>query len=178
MRKQDSTKYAKALFQLATETNQIDKINRSLDKIATLFDKEDVYSFFANPFVDNTAKTDLIKNSFQELPEILLNLLFILIHRRQIHLLPYIHEKYQQLIWRSKNILPATIISAFQLEKPVLERIKNMLVQLTDKNILITQKIDKSVLGGVIIKAGEGENLVIDGSIRAKINSISQEFLK
>src|SRR3989339_748409 len=164
MKKNNSRKYAKALFQLATETNQVKEIGDAFEKIKLLYEKETI-NFFINPFIDEETKFDVIKSSFDSLPKILLNLLFILIERRELRILPDIESKYIIETLDSQNTISAEVISSIKLEIQILDKIKNRVAKITNKNILIKESIDKSILGGLIIKAGD---LVIDGSVRGK----------
>ncbi|HAM38030.1 MAG TPA: ATP synthase F1 subunit delta [Elusimicrobia bacterium] len=174
MKKNNSRKYAKALFQLAVQNNQIKEIKDSFTKLKSLYDEKTI-NFFSNPLVDEDTKINLIKSSYLNLPEILTNLLFILINKKELPILPEIENKYKTEILNSQNILATEVISTIQLDKPTLNKISEKVGSITNKNILLKELIDKTILGGIIIKAGD---LIIDGSIKAKIESIRKKFIK
>jgi F-type H+-transporting ATPase subunit delta len=174
MTKNKSLKYAKALFQLASETKQVDKIKTSFEKLEIFYNRETI-SFFSNPLADETIKRDLIKNAFAHSPTILLNLLFLLVDKKAIHLLSDIEKKYNNLVLSSENTISAEIISFDKIEKQHIDKIKKTLTQITNKNIVTTEKIDKSLIGGLTIQT---DNLFIDGSVKGKIDLFNQEFYK
>jgi len=122
MKKNNSRKYAKALFQLAVQNNQIKEIKDSFTKLKSLYDEKTI-NFFSNPLVDEDTKINLIKSSYLNLPEILTNLLFILINKKELPILPEIENKYKTEILNSQNILATEVISTIQLDKPTLNKI-------------------------------------------------------
>ena len=170
-------KYARALFQLVNESKETDRIGSALSGLGILkplYEKE-ITDFFSNPFVDENIKIDIIKNVFPKLPETIFNLLFLLIKKNEMRLLPEIAEKYDELVLSSKNTVRAKVISADKLESVSIEKIKKIIEKITEKSVLLENKTDESVIGGLIIKAGD---LVIDGSIKGKFGLLSRELLK
>lgn len=174
MKKNNSKKYAKALFQLSVETKKTDEIGDFLVMLIPLGEKE-ITSFFLNPFVDENTKTDIIKSVMPQLPEAVLNLLFLLVKKNEMRLIPEIAKKYKELILSSKNTVDAKVISAEKLETASIEKIKKIIEKITKKNVLLEYETDKSLLGGIKIIA---DDTVIDGSIKGKIGLLRQELLK
>lgn len=154
-------KYANALFQSAVKTNQIEKIREQLKNLKPLYEK-DIMKYFSDPLVHDSAKKDMVK------------MLFMLIDENAMNFLPDIEKEYNNIVSRSKNVLPAKIISVDKLEKTLVKKLKEALERITNKEISIDEEIDKSLIGGIIIKIGD---TVIDGSIKGKINSLRQELL-
>ncbi|MFH0948684.1 MAG: ATP synthase F1 subunit delta [Elusimicrobiota bacterium] len=174
MKKNNSKSYAKSLFQLSVELQETDKTGDSLEMLKPLDDKE-ITNFFSNPFVDENTKTDIIKNVFPHISETVFNLLLLLIKKNEIKSLSKIIEKYNELILSSKNTVRAKVISAEKLKNSVSEKVKDIIEKITKKNVLLVEETDKSIVGGLIIKAGD---LVIDGTIRGKFEEIGRELIK
>ncbi|MBN1384622.1 MAG: ATP synthase F1 subunit delta [Elusimicrobia bacterium] len=172
MKKNNPKKFAKILFQLATETKQVEKIKTSLKSLNPLY-SEEIMLFFSNPFIDRDKKKDLIKEFYPELPVLLLNFLYILIDESILQLLPRIEKRFNDLYLQSKNTVIAKIISVDILEKPVLEKIRKIIEQYTNKHVLIETKQDKSIIGGIVAKT---DDLLIDGSIKGKLNSFKTQM--
>jgi len=66
------------------------------------------------------------------------------------------------------------VISSVPLEKPTVEKIKNSIKKITGSDVTVVEKIDKAVIGGIIVRT---DNLLFDGSVKGKINLLKQEFL-
>ncbi|HAX60933.1 MAG TPA: ATP synthase F1 subunit delta [Elusimicrobia bacterium] len=174
MKKNNSKNYAKTLFQLSVESQETDKICGSLKMLEPLYDKE-ITDFFSNPFVDENTKFNLIKDTFPAMPEIMYDFFSLLIKKNEMKILPEIMKKYSKLVLDFKNIVEAKVISVEKIEKSSLSEIRKILGKFTGKNIVFEESIDKSLLGGIKI---ETDNLVIDGTIKGKFESIGREFLK
>ncbi|MDO8734899.1 MAG: ATP synthase F1 subunit delta [Elusimicrobiota bacterium] len=167
-------KYAKLLFLDARNENQTDKVKKMFD-ILELVLKEEVMDFFSNPFVDEGTKYNLIKDTFSAMPEIMYGFFALLIKKNEMKILPEIIEKYSKVVMDFQNIVEAKVISVEKIDESSLSKIRKMLGKLTNKNIVLEESIDKSLIGGIII---ETDNLVVDGTIRGKFESIGQELLK
>ncbi len=174
MKKNNSKKYAKALFQIASESAEANKIGESLGMIEPLYDKE-ITDFFSNPFVDEITKYNLIKDTFPTMPEILYGFFSLLIKKNEMKILPEIIEKYRKLVMDFQNIVEAKVISVEKIDESALSEIRKILGKLISKNIVLEESIDKSLLGGIII---ETDSLVIDGTIRGKFEAVRQEMMK
>jgi len=173
MKKKNSKKYAYALFQLAGDAGSVDEITAALAKLRAFSVKETV-SFFKNPFIDESEKKKLVQDTSSGIPEMLLKLLFLLIEKREMHILPDIERKYADLVNKSRNIMVANVISAVPLEKPVVEKIKASMKKITGREISIVENIDKTLIGGIKVRT---EDLLFDGSIKGKVNLLKREFL-
>ncbi|MEM7617635.1 MAG: F0F1 ATP synthase subunit delta, partial [Pseudomonadota bacterium] len=68
---------------------------------------------------------------------------------------------------KQKNILETQVISYNKLSIKQIQNIEQTLTSYMKKNIVIEQKIDKSILGGVVIKLG---TYMFDYSIKEKLN--------
>ena len=89
-------------------------------------------------------------------------------------ILPEIIEKYRKLVMDFQNIVEAKVVSIEKIDEASLSEIRKILGKLTSKNIVLEESIDKSLIGGIII---ETDNLVIDGTIRGKFESMGRELL-
>ena len=69
----------------------------------------------------------------------------------------------------------AEVTSAGPLTEAYLGRLKSELEQATGKTVIVTQKQDKSLIGGVITRIGDQ---VIDGSVRARLDGFRESLLR
>ncbi|MBI5573563.1 MAG: ATP synthase F1 subunit delta [Elusimicrobia bacterium] len=169
-----SKKYAKLLFLDTQNRNQTDKVKKTFDTLKPVL-KEEVMDFFSNPFVDEGTKSNLIKDTFPTMPEIMYDFFSLLIKKNEMKILPEIIEKYNKLVLDFQNIVEAKVISVEKIDELSLSKIRTILGKTTNKNIVIEELIDKSLIGGIRI---ETDNLVVDGTIRGKFESMSTEFTK
>ncbi len=80
-------------------------------------------------------------------------------------------------IWdRNHGVVEAEVTSARELDKDVLKLVKDYVEKLSGaKEVALTEKVDKSILGGVVIKY---EDQVMDGSLKARIKELKENMIK
>lgn len=85
--------------------------------------------------------------------------------------------KYFQKTWnREHGITVVDVTTAQEASKETIEFLSGYVVKLfkADK-VTIRQKIDKNILGGVIIKNGD---TVYDGSLKTRIHNLKEQMVK
>jgi F-type H+-transporting ATPase subunit delta len=105
--------------------------------------------------------------------EELRNFLYLLASKSQVHLLPQVLAEFDRLATRGPLRDLARVTSAVPLtdsERAQLER--KIRAQYGD-NLDLEYRVDKSLLGGVVIRVGDK---VIDGSVAAKLASMKQKL--
>jgi len=80
-------------------------------------------------------------------------------------------------IWHAKHgIIEVLATSASGLAKAELKLLKNYIVDLSGaKEVLLSEKNDKNILGGVIIRYGDK---ILDGSIRTSLSELKNQLIK
>ncbi len=85
-------------------------------------------------------------------------------------------EQFSKIWRREKKIVDAEVVSAKELSSEVIRNVKSYIVQATKANeVLLTNKVKKDILGGVIIKYGDK---VLDGSMRARLEEMKKGMVK
>jgi F-type H+-transporting ATPase subunit delta len=67
--------------------------------------------------------------------------------------------------------LDVEVVSAFPLSDAEAERLRAALGSRFAKEVQLTSRVDKSLIGGAVIRAGD---MVIDGSVRGKLDKLSE----
>ncbi len=80
-------------------------------------------------------------------------------------------------IWNEKHgIIEANISSANNLDKANIKLLENYIAELSGaKEVLLTEKIDKNILGGVVIRYGDR---VVDGSLKTQLAELKEKLIK
>ena len=85
-------------------------------------------------------------------------------------------EQFGELWNRKKGIVEAEITGAKEFDKETVKLLNNYIVGLSGaKEIELKQKVDKSILGGAIIKYGDK---VVDGSLKTRLLSLKERMIK
>lgn len=163
--------YAQAVFELAQGQGDLKAWSEMLRLTALIMADPQIQALIGNPRV-----------SHEQLLELLLalcgdtlgteeeNFIRLLIEYRRLDLLPEIAAQYELQRAEAEGTLHAEVISAFPLDKKQQATIADVLHSQLDRIIDLSCTIDKGLLGGVIIRAGDS---VIDGSARGQLQRLA-----
>jgi len=101
--------------------------------------------------------------------------LLVLVKKRRIRFLPEIVDELDRLIRAEKGIARATCITVHPITDIERNRIINELTKKTSLKIELEEKIDLSILGGMIIIL---HNQIIDGSVRYGLDQLKNRLMK
>jgi len=100
----------------------------------------------------------------------------ILIIQNQLTKIDDIIGEFTNIWRREKKIIEAEAVSASELSNEIIKNIKSYIAKATHaKEVILTNNLDKDILGGVIIKYGDK---VIDGSLRTRLEEIKRGMVK
>lgn len=79
-------------------------------------------------------------------------------------------------IWNKENgIIEAGVESAKTLDNNIIKLLNNYIIKLSGaKTVILNQKINKDILGGVIIKYGDK---ILDGSLRMRLGELRRSLV-
>ena len=85
--------------------------------------------------------------------------------------LPAIAEQFELLKAQQEKRMDVNIVSAFALDDAQQEKLASALAKRLNREISITTQVDSTLLGGVILRAGD---TVIDGSVRGRLSRLHE----
>lgn len=156
--------YARALFMLANETNQLKQISESLSFSAQTAVVPEFAALLGNPRISTEQLLGLLQNPDNN--DSLNQFLAVLAENNRLALLPEVSALYEQLRAESELVLKANITSAAPLSEAELAKLVAALKKRFNREVEVQTAIDESLIGGAIIDTGD---LVIDGSVRNKL---------
>jgi F-type H+-transporting ATPase subunit delta len=169
--------YGHALFDLAKEANLLDKAWEQFDSLAEYLKKDSAFlDFMAAPQILDSHKTDLIKKVFgSHLEKPFLNFLMILTEKHRINFLSEIIDEFDRLVRAEKGVVRATCITTAPLTEDERKQMIKQLIKKTSFKIELEEKIDKSIIGGVILIL---HNQIIDDSIRYHLGLLKNRLMR
>ncbi len=170
-------KYARAIFELATEEGLVDTIGRDLRMVSdTIGEQKDLSVFFRHPLVQRTAKKEVVEKIFgKEIHALAARFLQYLIDKRRETILDEIADVYIKLTYEVKNITEAEVVSAMPLTAEQEKKLAEALARRTGKTILLKKRIDKSLLGGMGVRIGDQ---LLDGSVKRQLSELKSALLR
>jgi F-type H+-transporting ATPase subunit delta len=162
-----------ALFELAREGRALDTVAADLDGVRqALAESKDFAVLTRSPLIGRKAATGavLAAAGSMGLGATVTNLLGVLAHNGRLSQLPAIIRAFKTLLAQHRGETAAEVISAHPLDAEQIGALKDKLRQRFGRDVTIDARVDKSILGGLIVKIGSRQ---IDGSIRTKLNALA-----
>ena len=101
------------------------------------------------------------------------NFFKILVEKGRITSVEAIEATYKELLNEKNNILEGYVISAVPMDNEKIKELETELSKKYNKNVTLENKVDKSVLGGVLVRLGNTE---IDGTIKTRLDGLKNQL--
>ena len=142
-----------------------------------------VAGFLSNPALNNDRRLEFLTGLFAKAKAKVLaggdkkgtNFLKLLLEYGRVSVLPEIAQHFETLKAAVENTVDVTISSAAPLSAAQQKEISQALEKRLGRDINLETEIDENLIGGAVIKAGD---VVIDGSLRARLDSLSNALIK
>lgn len=159
--------YAKAIFSIAVEDNNLQKWSDILRALADVTKVPEIKTFLADLRVGWQGRFQVVTESCAKiLDEHGKNFIKTLTLHRRLPCLPDIYELYEELRLKYEQVVKADVISAIKLETEQKAKLEQALQKRLRVKIIPQYQEDNELLGGMIIRIGDR---VIDGSVRNKL---------
>ena len=168
-----ATVYARSLFEVARERDQLDVVREQLGQVAdTLEQDRDVAIFFFSPYFSTKEKEDGLKTLLVDAEPTFVNFLELLIENHRMPVLLRIRREYDRL-WQEENkLLPVQITSAIALDEQTIERIGEQIGESAQRSVEMTALVDPEIIGGIVVRVG---NSILDASIRNRLEQLRKQ---
>lgn len=163
--------YARAAFDVATASNEKEKWTEMLNFMAMVAHDSTMRAVLDSPKLSQQQTADVFISVCNEhVNEGGKNFINLLAENDRITLLPEIAALFQHYRAESEGTVEAEVISASEINDSQMNNIAASLKRRLGKDVRLTSRIDESLIGGAIIRAGD---LVIDGSVRGRLDKLS-----
>ncbi|MDF2694942.1 MAG: synthase delta chain [Labilithrix sp.] len=170
-------RYATALLELGSETNQLDTLVDELQRAAQIYDASpELRSVLADPLIPIQAKHQIIQEVAQRLAvsQTTKNALSLLVDRRRIKALPAISQRLREMADEKRGILRAEVHTAMPLPEEYFTQLQQQLERVTGRRIALDRKLDPTLICGVVARVGD---TVYDGSLVARLRQLKEKML-
>lgn len=166
--------YAEAVFSLAQEDSNLGGWSDMLAYAAAVAADDNMRAMVGNTSITKDQVATLFLDVCgKQLSGHGISMIRVLVENRRLNVLPEIAAQYELLKAEAEKTVEAEVISAFEVSKAQQKQIADKLKQRLGRDVTLTCRVDDSLIGGVIIKAGD---LVIDGSASGQIHKLSVEL--
>ena len=163
--------YAKAVFDIAKEANELDSWGDALTNLANVVVDTHINELLSNPETSKQAKGEaLIQILGDNLNDKQKNLVKLMAENGRLQLMPDVLAQFEVARAKAENKIEAEVVSAFELTAEQTDDLVKTLKNKLGCDITLTTTIDESLIGGVIIKAGD---TIIDASMKSQLDSLA-----
>ena len=169
--------YSTALFQLCDEQNTLDSAFEELEQVTQIIFDESPKEFVEmlySPLIPFEDKQKALTEIFGgKLSDTVLDFLCVLTQKGRIKFLPAVAQCFRQSYYERKNILEVTATTVQPLSESLRKKLVDKLQSVSGKSIILHEKQDKTILGGIVLRYGNTE---IDSSVRTKLDKIKSQI--
>jgi F-type H+-transporting ATPase subunit delta len=165
--------YARALFEVASEQDTLDRVHDELGAFAdALSESRDLMQFFFSPYFSVDEKKEGLGRAVTGASPAFTNFLQALLERHRMPAIFRIRTEYNGLWDEARKLLPVRITSAIALGEDEVKSLGDRIGQSVDRQVEISADVDPDILGGVVLRVG---NVILDASIRNRLEQLRKQ---
>jgi F-type H+-transporting ATPase subunit delta len=167
-------RYAKAVFELATEESQVEEWATRLESVRDVLSRPEAVRVLANPTIavqrrEEAAASLLDGRAGREV----LNLARLLVGANRIGALDGIIEQYRLLADEAAGRVRATATTAVPLTRADADKLEASLARRLGREVRLETRVDASILGGLVLRMGDR---VIDASVATRLRQLRRQL--
>jgi F-type H+-transporting ATPase subunit delta len=174
--------YAQALFDIARQAGNLDQWSTALNALAQVMQDEAGQRYLASPgrtdqervefltaiATGATAEDGLLTSQRAQ------NFLRLVAENDRLNVLAEIAARFDVLKAEAERTIEVSIVAASEIDDDLARRIAESLEKRLGRSVELKISVDPDLVGGAVIRA---EDQVIDGSVRSRLQSLSQALV-
>ncbi|WP_455639182.1 F0F1 ATP synthase subunit delta [Parabacteroides sp.] len=172
-----SSRYVKALFSLAKDKQQEDRVYDDMKMLATSFEQErGLYAVLENPVFPEKEKVKLLTTAAGlDVCELFTRFIrLVLQHKREV-LLPLMAHSYIRMYRKDKKITRVLFKTPVPVDEATQEHLKKRLKEETGNTIEFIGVLRPELIGGFVLRIG---NYRIDASYSRQLRDIKNQLIE
>lgn len=167
--------YASAVFNLARAENAIDRVENELGQLKDeIIFNLDLKKYLADTAIQSSEKIKSMLNILgDDASRSIKTISAMIILFDALDYTEQIYKDYIELTNQYKKQVSVEVISAIELDDEILLEIKKDVDSKTGLDVRVKNTVDKSIIGGLLIKIGER---IIDLSVKNKIEDLKSKL--
>ena len=163
--------YGQSLYDLAVEENLSDEILGEMEAVKQIFkENPDYVTLLSEPSIPKHERLQLVDKAFDNsLQPYLMNFIKILIEKGLLREFSACQKRFRKSYNEDHGIADALVTTAVTLDSNQLSLLKDKLEKISGKKILLQQKTDPGVLGGVRVDL---EGQLFDGTVKGRLSEL------
>lgn len=164
--------YAVAAFKRAKETDSIKKWSEQLAFMSAVLSDKDISVIIDNPKISKQDLSSFMQDiCHDKIDTEANNLLQLLVRNNRLKLIPEITQLFEIYQTEDAGYVDVDVFVAYAFSKEDKPKFAAILEQTLGKKVNMKISVDKSLIGGVLVRAGDR---VIDGSIKGQLQQMQK----
>ena len=159
-------RYARALFELASEKGTVDDWLVQLDLAVQVLNDDEFRALLNHAEVSLLRKREAVEAVLAEVDPMVQNLISLLVARGSVGVVGDVYDNYTRLVDIAKGRQRVELTSAVELDDNQIDKIKVFVEGLVKKEVVMHTSVDESILGGIVIQIGDQ---LLDGSTKTQL---------
>ncbi|MFH0733557.1 MAG: ATP synthase F1 subunit delta [bacterium] len=172
-----SSRYAKALLALATETQQFDIVSSDVEFVLNCFlSVKELKVAILSPIIKQEKKFQILEAVFKnKVSERTFEFIKFVLKKNRENLLLNILKRFVELKNAQQGLADIKVKVAFDISDEQKSKLKSKLQSITGKKVSLDVKIDESIIGGFIAKH---EDTIYDASVKHSLELLKKKFIQ
>ena len=166
-------RYARAVFELATEEGQVEEWGRRLATVRDLLSNPKAAAVLTNPTIPMSLRMEFVSGTPHELDPEATNLARLLIESNRVPQVGGVVEEFETLADAAAGRVRATVTTAVELDDAERDKVADQLSKRLGKEVRMTVVVDKRILGGLKLQYGDR---LIDASVATKLQQLRRRL--
>ena len=160
--------YGQSLYDLAAEEGLSEEILKQMEAVNVIFkENPDYITLLLEPSIPRRERLGLLEEAFRDqLHPYLQNFLMILLENNLLRGFGSCCRTFRESYNKDHGIEEATVTSAVELTDAQVDSLRAKLEQISGKKVILRQKVDGSVLGGLKVEIG---GRLLDGTVMGRL---------
>ena len=168
--------YARALFEVAQQQDDLDGIREQLGQFADALEAERaLQTFFFSPYFSSEEKKDGLEKALSGADDAVVNFLELLIEKHRMPAIFRIRREFDRMWREERKMLPVQLTSAIELDAQTVENLGRTIGERTGRQVDVTAQVDPNILGGIVLRVG---NSILDASIRNRLEQLRKQVAR
>jgi len=168
--------YAVAAFEYAVTHNEMAAWENMLNQAAFIVQQKEMDAIIENPSVTATELAHFFNEVLAKvLNNAQKNFIHLLANNKRLKIIPAILDLFKHYREEREHRVTVQVTSAIPLEDQFKQVLEKKLTKKLNQQVSLQCEVDPSLLGGAILRI-MGEDKVIDGSVRGKLNRLLESL--
>jgi F-type H+-transporting ATPase subunit delta len=169
-------RYAEAVMELAVEQQTVDRWLADLRLIGEAFGNRRLAFVLREPNIPFQRKELIVRDLLADkVQHDALSLALLLVQDNLVEAAPRLAQEFERLYDDYRGQAKAQVTTVMPLDEAERGHIASALQQLTGKRILMQERVDPAILGGVVARVGD---TLIDGSVKRRLMLLREQIVK